>query len=184
MEERVKSDFNERFVFATIELCNKSKAIAAKLRRADNPNTEYQSWEFLGSFGVDLDTDYKRLPFTTIAAAIAKAKIEENGTLRLGDAIVRSYENGKDGKNGKDSEQAQAKLRRLLACSETPELCRVLRTLLALVSSRGFGNLDYIRLLRQIREFHFDSKKIQSQWAQEFYHSIDNQGQLSGETQL
>ena len=68
------------FVDYIIERSNNDKAIAAALRRADNPDTEYQSWEILAGFHVDLEKPWQRLPYATVAAAIAKAKIEHNGS--------------------------------------------------------------------------------------------------------
>jgi CRISPR system Cascade subunit CasB len=152
-----------RFVARVLEKLASEKGIAASLRRADNPATEYQSWDFLAGSGIDLDNEYQRLPFVTLAAAMAKAKAEHNGSLRFGQAIARCYE------DGNKSDQAKAKLRRVLACDDLPELCRILRPVLALVTSRVSQPLDYVRLLIQLRRFHWDPQKIKAQWAQEFY---------------
>lgn len=162
MQEQKKPVENreQRFVDAVIERCEKDKGIAARLRRADNPATEYQSWELLGWFGVDIEKDYERLPFVTVAAAIAKAKAERNGTLTLGRAIAACY------KDGSNDDQAKARVRRLLACSDLSEVCRILRPLLTLIDSRVGQPLDYVRLLQQLRFFNHRSK---TQWAQEFY---------------
>lgn len=151
---------DQRFVEAVIDRCQKDKGMAARLRRADNPATEYQSWELLGRFGVDLEKDYERLPFITVAAAIAKSKAERNGSLTLGKALLACYE------NDRDSDQAKARLRRLLACDDLPEACRILRPVLTLINSKVGLPLDYIRLMRQLRFFGFESGL---QWAQEFY---------------
>lgn len=152
----------QRFVEAVLERCMNDKGMAARLRRADNPATEYQSWELLGWFGVDLEKDYERLPFVTIAAAIAKSKAERNGTLPLGKAIAAGYEDG--------SSQAKAKLRRLLACNDMAEVCRILRPVLILIDSKLGQPLDYVRLLRQLRFFTYESgQRTKTQWAQEFY---------------
>lgn len=154
----------QRFVETVIELCQKDKGMAARLRRADNPATEYQSWELLGWFGVDLEKEYERLPFATIAAAIAKSKSEHNGSLTLGRAIAASYE------DGRDSNQAKARLRRLLACDDLTEVCRLLRPVLTLIVSKVGQPLDYARLLRQLRFFTYESGlRTKTQWAQEFY---------------
>lgn len=155
-----KRSREQRFVGGVIELCQKDKGMAARLRRGDNPATEYQSWELLGWFGVDLEKDYERLPFVTVAAAIAKSKAERNGSLTLGKAILACYD------NGQESDQAKARLRRLLACTELAETCRVLRPVLSLINSKVGQPLDYARLLRQLRFF---GQRTKTQWAQEFY---------------
>lgn len=151
------------FVTGVIKRCQQNKGLAARLRRADNPATEYQSWELLASYGIDLEREDQRLPFVTVAAAIAKAKAERNGSLSLGRAIASSFD------DGNASDQAKARVRRLLACEELPEVCRILRPVLTLIDSRTSQPLDYSRLLRQLRSFVFDPQRIKAQWAQEFY---------------
>lgn len=151
------------FVTGVIRQCLDDKGTAARLRRADNPATEYQSWELLASYGIDLERAEQRLPFVTVAAAIAKGKQGSNGSLRLGRAIADCYE------DGQLSNQAKARLRRLLACEDLPELCRILRPVFSLIHSKVTRPLDYIRLLRQLRSFPFDTQRVKAQWAQEFY---------------
>lgn len=168
----------QRFVETVIERCQKDNGLAARLRRADNPATEYQSWELLGSLnylGVDLEKDHKRLPYVTVAATIAKAKSERNGSLRLGQAIASCY------KDGNKDDQAKARLRRLLACSDLAEACRILRPVLTLIDSRVGQPLDYVRLLYQLRFFGFESgQRTKTQWAQEFYGQPVDAGQEEG----
>lgn len=154
----------QRFVEIVIERCQNDKGLAARLRRADNPAMEYQSWELLGWFGVDLEKNHERLPFVSVAAAIAKSKSERNGSLCLGQAIGQCY------KDGNKDDQAKARLRRLLACNELAEACRILRPVLTLIDSRVVQPLDYVRLLRQLRFFEYESgQRTKTQWAQEFY---------------
>ena len=160
-EDRASRD--ERFVSSVIARCQQDKGLAARLRRADNPATEYQSWEFLADWGIDLEHEAQRLPFTLVAAAMAKAKAAHNGSLKLGQAMAACYS------DGAKSDQAKAKLRRVLACDDVPELCRILRPVLTLIDSRVPQPLDYIRLLQQLHRFAWDAQKIKSQWAQEFY---------------
>lgn len=154
---------DERFVGAILQGCDRDKGFSARLRRADNPATEYQSWEVLGVLGVDLEHDDRRLPYVTVAAAIAKSKSTTNGQMTLGQAIAACYE------DGRDSSQAKTRLRRLLACDELTEVCRILRPILSLIDSKAGKSLDYVRLLRQLRNFPFHAESIKAEWAQEFY---------------
>ena len=158
-EDKGKSR-EQRFVETVMAKCLNDKGMAARLRRADNPATEYQSWELLGWFGVNIEKDHERLPFVTIAAAISKAKAERNGSMTLGKAILACYD------NDRDSGQAKARLRRLLACNDLGEACRILRSVLTLIDSKVGQPLDYVRLLRQLKYF---GQKTKTQWAQEFY---------------
>lgn len=155
--------WEQRFIDGVIRRCQQDNGLAARLRRSDNPATEYQCWELLAAYGVDLEQESHRLPCVTIAAAIAKAKSEQNGSLQLGQAITHCYE------DGRESNQAKARLRRLLACTELSEICRILRPLFSLIDSKVARPLDYVRLLRQLRRFIYDPQKIKSEWAQEFY---------------
>lgn len=153
----------QKFVNGIIEQWQQNNGLAARLRRADNPATEYQSWEILARWGINLENEYERLAFATIAANIAKAKSTRSGSVRLGQAITQCYE------DGRESDQAKARLRRLLAVDDTVSLCRLLRPLLSLIDSRANVELDYACLLKQIRQFYFDPTRIKAQWAQEFY---------------
>ena len=155
---------SEQFVKFVIDLTQSDTGVAAAFKRADNPATEYQCWEYLARF-IDIDKDYERLPYATIASAIAKAKASQNGKVRIGEAIARCYE------DGNNSDQAKAKLRRLLACDDVDEACRVLRPLFSLVDSKAGVQLDYAALLQELRGFHFDGQRqrVKSRWAQNFY---------------
>lgn len=163
-EKKTNVSYDARFVDGIIALCQKDKGLAARLRRADNPATEYQCWEVLAAFSVDLENNDKRLPFVTIAAAIARSKTESNGRVALGSSIAFCYP------DGSKSLPARARLRRLLACDDVPEVCRILRPLLSLTDSRMKGqSLDFIRILKQLRSFPFHTQSIKAQWAQEFF---------------
>jgi len=165
-----KNSRNQNFISFIIERTNKDKGIAATLRRADNPDTEYQSWEYLAAFNVDLENPNQRLPYATIAAAIAKNKNANekiaNGNLGIGRALLLCY----DGDN--QSDQAKTKLRRLLACDSVLEVCRVLRPILSLIKSRSIGNLNFVKLLDDLLKFQWDEarQKVKAHWAQDFYH--------------
>jgi CRISPR system Cascade subunit CasB len=158
-----RPDKAESFVRYVLARCHDDKGFAARLRRADNPATEYQSWELLATFGISLEYDHPRLAYQTVAAGIARAKISANGSLTLGRAIAACYD------DGRESDQARARLRRLLSCDDVSELCRILRAQLSLIASKAAQPLDYIRLLKQLLYFSRDSQRIKAQWAQDFY---------------
>ncbi len=169
MSETVKTNKSENFVHFIIELIHKDTGAAAALKRAENPNLEYQSWEYLARF-IDIDNDYERLPYATIACALAKAKAEHNGTVKIGEAIARCYD------DGKDNDQAKAKLRRLLACETVEEACRVLRSLFSLINAKAAIQLDYVALLGDLSWFNVDNQRIKAKWAQNFYrHTVSEE---------
>lgn len=153
------------FVDYIIKRCQGDNGLRAALKRADNPATEYQSWEVLAGFKVDLEHESQRLPYATIGAAIAKAKAEKNGSAKIGQAIAHCYE------DGNASDQAKAKLRRLLACDSVAEACRILRPLFSLIEAKGNNALDYASLLDDLLWFGHDDgqTRIKARWAQSFY---------------
>jgi CRISPR system Cascade subunit CasB len=172
---------NTRFVEFIIDLLDEknrnngkrkpgSSAASAALKRADNPKTEPESWEYLvraekcvGVY-INIENDDERLPYATISSAMAKTKVEKNGSVQIGQAIAQCYD------DGNESDQAKMKLRRLLACDTTEEVCRVLRPLFSLIEAKANVQLDYATLLKDLLYFHRDSKNVKSRWAQNFYH--------------
>ncbi|OPX56962.1 CRISPR system Cascade subunit CasB [Oceanospirillum multiglobuliferum] len=153
-----------RFVDYVLKRQAEDNGFSARLRRADNPATEYQSWEILASFGVDLEKSWQRLPYCTLGAALAKAKPERDGNLGLGSAIAACYE------DKSQSDQAKSRLRRILACTSIEELCQILRPLLALIASRGV-KLNFSLLLQQLLWFSGEGQeRVRTRWAQDFYH--------------
>ncbi len=164
-EESRRRSRGEGFVAFVLKRCQQDKGEAARLRRADNPATEYQSWETLAAFGVDLEKPWERLPFACIAASLARSKQEQDGNCGIGRALAGCYD------EGNESDQASARLRRLLACDSVEEACRILRPLLNLINSRGRHSLNHACLLDELCRFHWDSQAIKVRWAQDFYRS-------------
>ncbi len=153
----------QRFVSYVIDRINKDNGFAARLKRADNPATEYQSWELLASFAIDLEKEWERLPYCIVGAAMARAKPIANGCLPLGAAIAACFA------EGSQSDQGKARLRRLLACTSTTESCRILRPLLTLMASRGVTP-DFAQLLEQLLGYSGErQEQIRARWAQAFY---------------
>lgn len=163
MDNEKKTGRPEAFVEFVIGLCQRDKGAAAALRRADNPATEYQSWEHLAGFNIDLENPFERIPYATIAAAISRAKVERNGSAGIGKAIAFCYE------DRNKSDQAKARLRRLLACDSVKEACRILRSLFSLIDSKAAVTLDYAKLLDQLIWFNSNSNRVKTSWATDFY---------------
>lgn len=151
------------FVHSVIRRCAVDRGVASALKKSDNPSTEYMSWDYLATFGINLEFEDSRLPYVTVGAAIARSKPDANGNVSLGKAIAHCYP------DGNQSNPAKTRIRRLLACSEMAEVCMILRPLFSLISSRTSHPLDYVRLVGQIRRFPHDPEQVKAQWAQEFY---------------
>ena len=156
--ETLKKGREQVFIEYVLGRMKNDNAFGAALRRADNPSTEYQSWEYLAGW-CDLEKAWERRPFATIASAIAYAKPAADGTLGIGKAIATCYE------DGNKSDSAKSKLRRLLACGSTEEVCVILRPLLSLISSHG-ARIGYGRLLNELLYF---GEKTKEKWAVDFY---------------
>jgi CRISPR system Cascade subunit CasB len=160
--EEVKESKQEWYVHAVIERIKKDSAMAAALKRADNPATEFKAWEYLADYKVDLEKARERIPYVTISAALARAKPDKDGFLTLGQAIAQS------GRDGTPGDQERARLRRLLACDTTEEVCSILRHLLSLFASRNL-KIAYGKLLNELVWFEKDPQKTKARWAQSFF---------------
>ena len=163
LQQQTAPSSDGHFVHSVISRCKVDTGVCASLKKADNPATEYMCWDYLASFGVNLEYEDRRLPYVTVGAAIGRVKPDSNGSLSLGKAIALSFP------DGNASNPAKARIRRLLACNELAEVCVILRPMLSLIASRTSKPLDYIRLLGQIKRFHFSPENVKAQWAQEFY---------------
>ncbi|MDM8216682.1 type I-E CRISPR-associated protein Cse2/CasB [Desulfovibrio piger] len=160
MENR-KQERARRFVTAILERCREDKGFAARLRRADNPDTEHYAYGALASFGIALEDDEERRPHAVIAAGLSRSGREQDGSLGLGEALRRCVES---------EEQGEARLRRMLACRTTEEVCRMLRPLLSFIAARD-APLCHARLLDDLLSFRFEDgrRRVCLRWAQEYY---------------
>jgi len=149
----------EKYVHFVLDRIHKDNGFRAKLSRAMSDSTEYQSWEILSTW-CDLDKEWLRMPYAIVGASLAKARCSKDGYLGIGEAIAKCY------KDGNQSDQAKAKLRRLLACKNTVEACRILRPLLSLIESKGV-EIKYSQLLHDLLGYSVDWTP--ARWAQNFY---------------
>ena len=131
----------------------------ARLRRADSHEQAPQAWDILlklniptKDFGICL----------MVGAAMCRRGETADGKASLGLALASCFD---------DREQGSLRLRRLLACTDSEELCRVLRPLLGFIDSRATYRLCYARLLDELAKF--DSlnwqEHIKLRWTQDFW---------------
>lgn len=158
-----KGSHEKSFVEHVIKKAREDTGYAAMLRRGDNPGTDYYAYEALAQFKVNLQNDEERLPYALIGAAICRAKPQKDGTAGIGEALAKCYLENRD--------QGNMRLRRLLACANVQEACRILRQILTLIQARQPELLSYARLLEDLCKFGKQSRsdKIKQIWAMDFY---------------
>jgi CRISPR system Cascade subunit CasB len=154
-----------KLLAGVIARCKKDSAFRAALKKADNTDTEYQSWEYLAEYGVNLEFEDSRYPYTTVFAAAARSDKSSDGNLRLGQALFEAY--GRDS----GSEPARARLRRILACDSTSEVCTILRPVLRLITSKGAA-VSHGLLLRDLKYFNNHQEQTKASWAQQFFGTV------------
>jgi CRISPR system Cascade subunit CasB len=153
-----KNNRSNAFVDFILKRIPRDTAFGAALRRADNPTTEYQSWEYFATW-CDLDDTRERTCFATVAAGLARSKQSIDSPASIGSVIARCY------KDGNKDESAKRKLRRLLACDSSSEACLWVRPQLSLAESRSV-RLNFARLLDDLLYF---GPKVKERWAMDFY---------------
>lgn len=147
---------------------DKGKGFGAKLRRADNENTEYQSWEILSRW-VNLEWESDRKAFALIGASLARLKPSDDGSLSIGEALRMVHVMDKDSEDIEKSSSA-LRLRRLLACKEKEEVMDILKPVIRYIESKGFF-LHYASLLDEVLWFNNDvsRERTRARWAQDFF---------------
>ena len=164
------SDRSVSFVNYVIEQINtdKGKGFGAKLRKADNENTEYQSWEILSRW-VNLEWESDRKAFALVGASLARSKPSEDGKHSIGEALRMVHVKDKDIGDIEKSSSA-LRLRRILACKEKDELMDILKPVIRYVESNGLL-LHHARLLDEILWFNKDAsrEKTRARWARDFF---------------
>lgn len=170
-------DRNSNFVNYICKQCSSNKGIAAHLRRADQGNPDPIVFATLVKFGLDITKESEFLPFSMVAAAIARGKKYENGSHNF-IQLLASVEKCSTEKKEKDD----ARIRRLLACNSLSDLVLIFRPIMSLVQNRSNYTIDYETLLDDLCLFENEACRvlIKKKWATLFYRT--NQGnELSGE---
>ena len=155
------------FVTSAIRRSKEEPAFRAAMRRAANPATAAFAWEHLVAW-CDITKEWERLPFALIGAAVADVLPDADGKADLGE-LLRKCCSSPD-----DMEREKRRLRRILSCDSTAELCNVLRPVLKYLQSNSKVPIGYATLLSDILYF---SERVKLRWAESFF------GNKIGETE-
>lgn len=163
MTEEAQKTTPHVFVNRVITRINKDDtAFRAAMTRADNPQTEYQSWRYLIELGeVDLKIDWQRRAYALVGAAIARERTTKEGTQSLGEALKMCCI-----KPGEVDDSVDRRFRRIMACDSREELITVLRQIIRYLQSNEKVSLKYGKLLDDIRYF---GERVKTDWAKAFY---------------
>lgn len=134
------------------------------MRMADHPRLRYRVFGTLARNGIRLEQCYS-LPYTVLGASIARVKLTQDGELSLGKALRLAF-----GENKAEDPSVQTRLRRLIACDSSQELCQILPSVLRLIESRLENkHLCYRKLYELIALFDVDLQRGRSLLVQGFY---------------
>ena len=156
-----------RFVRDVYDRIGTDHSYRARLRRALSPTQAPQIWGDLTAY-IDITKASERSLFTLIGASIALEDAGSPGSYGLG-ATLRACATDKASKSDDKSDPQVARLRRILRCRTSDDLCDVLRPILALIRSRRPGSLDYAGLLDELLSFDFAQERIKAKWVNDFY---------------
>lgn len=170
MTEKKADIPEEKLLSGIISRCLQDSAFRSALKKADNPDTEYQSWEYLALYGVNLEFAERRYPFTTVFSAAARSGKSIDGYLKFGQALLHAYE------NDRDSMPAKSRLRRVLSCDTTEEVCIIIRPVLKFIAGKGIP-ISYGLLLRDLKYFNVYPEKTKASWAQQFFGTVPSEKQ-------
>jgi CRISPR system Cascade subunit CasB len=160
MEKTKSQEFIDcqEFIDYVLQRSKHDTGFSAKLRRADNPDTEYQSWEYLSRWCKDFNNDHKRTCYAVVAAGLARMKKSTDKPISLGTIVFMCSSN------------SDMRLRRLLAC-DFNEICQWVHPILRLAESKGVCP-NFAQLLNDLLYF---NDRIKKRWALDFYKKKENE---------
>lgn len=173
MNEEKKVTAEENLLSSVFKRFATDTAFKAALKKADNPDTEYQSWEYLADYGVNLEYENARLPYTTVLSAAARSSRDADGSVPLGRALLLSYE------SDFENTAARSKLRRIIACDSIEDVCSVLRPVLRFIGSKNIA-VSYATLLRDLKYFSKETERTKARWAEQFFGKTESTEEDNG----
>ena len=141
-----------------------NRSFCAHLRHAENPTTALYAMEIFAGCGIGVEHEKYWLAYATVGASIVRQKLTKDGDLSLGEALRLCFD------NNSGNAAAIARLKRIVGCDDSVELCKVLRSVLKLIESRNLKRyINYAGLLKQINTFDFNKDFVKLQIVSSFY---------------
>ncbi len=151
---------NKEFVDYVFRCVERDKGARASLRKADSESQEWKAWSIIYPAIENLEA-YSRPIYSMIASAIAKSRMEKDGTIKLGEAVrvADGVENGETSK----------RMLRLLSVSDSEELLMVMRRLLPYLISKGI-DICFTSLLSDLKAFEYGERKqeVKARWMNDY----------------
>ena len=159
------------FVQFVFDSKKNDKGFRSRLRNAVNPLRSRQAWFDVAEF-CDLTDERKRQIYLLIGSSIALDEAENNGGLSIGRAVFDSWREKTKIEDADLHSPSVQRMKKILACRNSSEVCRILRPLIRLVQSRKVGDLDYASLLKDLNNFDFDPDRVKAKWAKDFFGAL------------
>jgi len=162
-QERKATASDAEFLAHIFQLCQIEDDATQLMHsiRSAGPHPSTKLCNYLTSMGVAPQDETSRLPYFVVANSIARQKVAKNGSLTFGTAFASTY------KGGRNNCVAQGLWGHMLGSADYKEALISVEMFL-LIIYQNYVELDYVRLLDQLRRFAVDRESVQMEWLKEF----------------
>lgn len=139
-----------------------NRGFMADMRKASSTSTRHYAWPMMAPF-CDLQDPAQEEAFSLVGYALARSKKDMPNTGNLGATlrVLTCLDKRFPGKGG----PTDGRMKRLLACRSSVEMCRLLRPMMGLIQSKGVG-VDHTKLLEDILGW---GETVRRNWAAAYY---------------